>query len=298
MKDLGKVLSLYESNDLVCLLALPSSKKLTQRFMQVRNLRAGGWIKFLCSLNYKGANIYLSVNPLKEEQRNEHSVVEGIDKIFFDFDSESAFKTFQSEFRPTVLINTSYKKYQVFLRLTHAIPKADAKKITKAMAKEFGADISATDLARLFRAPGFLNWKYSSRPIAKVIEFNPRRVYDPHILPKDSDVGESFTEPNTEPKMVMPILEYQQDALMHDYEYFMRKTPLKADKTVDLSRADIAYGIYLLSCGLNASEVKEKIRQESFNIVGRKGNSIDKYLERTIMASEWWVLTHFKKRRG
>ena len=66
------------------LCALPSSKKLTQRFIQVRNLKSGGWIRFLYAINYKGSNIYLSVNPLKKEERNERNIVDSVNKLFFD----------------------------------------------------------------------------------------------------------------------------------------------------------------------------------------------------------------------
>ena len=281
---------MFSEDGLFCMLTLPEFEGRKQRFARIKDLRREGWLKFLCTANARGCSVFMSVHPLRATRRREDAVVNKVDKIFLDLDSPESYRRFRADFIPALAVSTSPGRCQCFLRLTHEICKAEAKRITRALARKYGADIAATDLARLYRLPGFFNHKYSQKPLAKIVEFNPQCVYSSSELPYEKE--------EIPPKVKEPVkIQLSKgENLRYDYQHFLTKSPLKPNgKEPDYSQADCSYAIYLASCGLDNLEIDRKLRQESPDLEDRKKGNIEKYLQRTIEKARQWHRVNYKR---
>ena len=115
--------------------------------------------------NAQGSDIYLSLNPLKENARTRtKGDIKEIRHLYLDLDQKGRRKLAAIYQNPTTpppnyVLQTSPEKYQVIWRVEN-IPPTDAEQLLRALAQRFGGDTAATDVTRVFRVPGFNNKKY------------------------------------------------------------------------------------------------------------------------------------------
>jgi hypothetical protein len=289
MDDFNIVIKyLFNDDDLVCILTLPAFEKRMQRFLKIKDLKTKKWMQFLKASNAHNCNIYLSLFSFTEKERKEDFVVDTVHHLFLDFDDLKAYKRFRRDFKPSVVIATSRGKFQCFLKLSKGIPKMDAKRIMRGTAKKYGADILSCDVAHVFRLPSFYNYKYPQRPLVTISEFNPKSIFNPSSLPIET------IKPEPEIEQKAEIIDSTPPPFYYDYNYFLGKAPLRADGTKDISRADMAFAIYLVGCGLSEEEIKERLLIVSQNIQERKKSNLEKYLNITVKKAMDYQRSHYK----
>jgi len=290
------IFSLYQDEDLVCVVTIPEFMGRKQRFVRIADLKADKWQRFLRAANAKGSNIYLSVYCFTRPERTEDSVVDTVDRIFLDFDSLAPYTHFREDYQPSVVIQTSPGKYQCLLLLSESLPKWECKNISETLSKQYGAD-KTFDLARTFRVPGFRNCKYSERPIAELIEFKPGITYSGYRL----SVLYEAKEP------IQSIVSYSNNSIqrttrngglrnLHDYDHFLEKAPLKVNGEPDYSSADFSYAVYLFNF-FDSSEVRSRLENDSFNLKSRKKGGLINYLNKTIERAGNYQKQNYREKR-
>jgi hypothetical protein len=85
---------------------------------------------------------------------------------------------------PTLTVESSPKRYQLYFRLSHAVTPGQAQAHNRSLAQLFGADLGGWDLTQLLRVPGVgsVNHKYAARPSVRLVAVT-NRVYAPEELP-------------------------------------------------------------------------------------------------------------------
>lgn len=285
-KFLEFIYSGYDKSDsYVCIMTVPAFDKKIQRFVLIADLFAKikKWLGFLRVANERGSNIYISVYPLKTRRRTEDSVVDKVNFVFLDFDSEEPFSLFLRDYTPSVIVRTSQGKHQVFLQLSQAIIKDEAKKISRGLSYSYLAD-KTFDLARVFRIPGFKNLKYSPAPYASVVAFNSDVKYDPDLLPRYSDFSD------VKAAITFEVTGRCDFKGLKDYSYFLAQAPLKKNGEPDYSVADMKYCIYLISCSVSEATVRNLLMQNSPKIFERKKGGLENYLNKTISRAREYVI--------
>jgi hypothetical protein len=271
-----KIFSLgFNPEDILCICTLPQFEGRQQRFLKFSDFQTEKWQRFLRAANVNGSNIYLSVFPLNQAQRNEASVIEELSWIFLDFDAPETYENFKKEYEPTITIQTSPGKFQCFLALSEPTPKQEVKAISRALSKQYGAD-NTFDLARVFRLPGFRNIKYPEKPLVSISETNPKTTYSSYNLPI---FIEKASIPTPTPATPTPAPKTKTNS--YQYSHFLERAPLKHSGEPDYSRADMAYAIYLFSRGFDGELISNMLTEISPNLKKRKGSGIKNYLNKT-----------------
>jgi hypothetical protein len=304
MKDYSTILDyFYDDNDLVCVCTIPDFMGRKQRFCNVSDLKTEKWQRFLRAANARGSNIYLSVYAFARTERTENAVLDTVDRIFLDFDRPGAYEAFRKDYDPTLVINTSQNKYQVFLKLSEPTQKAETKSISKTIANLYNAD-RTFDLARIFRLPGFRNRKYPSRPLVSITEFNQQITYAPYNLPcelskplpsqrEKKDIAQHSPHENN------ATAGFSRNRNRYDYSHFLRNAPPKLNGEPDYSRADWRYAVYLFSqSSFDSEDVKEILQAESPNLDTRKGAGIENYLDKTVERAKKYQTSNYKPYPG
>jgi len=88
--------------------------------------------------------------------------VERVHCLWADCDSAEAVKALRRfTTMPSIVINTSPGRMQAIWALDRPISPAWARRANRRIANAVGADMCATDVARILRAVGSVNWKYT-----------------------------------------------------------------------------------------------------------------------------------------
>lgn len=120
------------------------------------------WLRYH---NAQGGEIFVSMNPIKTDSfdRKKEDVF-AVRHVYvdLDYDGVKSLQRIREDSRiptPSYVLNTSQGKYQVIWRVKD-FDIASAEKLMKTMVAEYGADPATTDITRVLRIPGFLNYKY------------------------------------------------------------------------------------------------------------------------------------------
>jgi hypothetical protein len=117
-------------------------------------------------MNYRGYDVFVSMNPLRPGARSRtRDDIERIATVYVDLDAngDAALATLRASKlvpSPSFTIATSPGKFQVIWRV-EGLTIAEGEAVNRALAATFGGDPQSTDVARVFRLPGFTNRKYS-----------------------------------------------------------------------------------------------------------------------------------------
>ena len=122
-----------------------------------------GWLR---QRNDAGAEVYISMNALKEDAHGRTKEdIATIRHVYLDFDRDgtaavAALRARKDIPSPNYLLNTSPGKWQVVWNV-EGFDLDEAERLQRGLARQAGADIAATDAARVLRIPGFENHKYA-----------------------------------------------------------------------------------------------------------------------------------------
>lgn len=128
--------------------------------------------------NNQGWNIFVTVNATLGTSRTKEDISE-IRAIFIDDDGESTVKDYPLE--PSLTVETSPGKKQVYWFLTGDIPVEEWNGVQQTLVNDYGCDPKARDVARVLRVPGFYNTKpdYAIPPLATLKNWsNGKSRYD------------------------------------------------------------------------------------------------------------------------
>jgi len=121
----------------------------------------------LRAANAHGADVYLTVNVLKPDARRRTKTdVAEIRHLYLDIDGggPAALKNLLLDRdmpKPHSVLESSPGKYQVLWQVENFSPE-HAEAVVRGLARQFGADASVWDTARVLRLPGFRNHKYET----------------------------------------------------------------------------------------------------------------------------------------
>lgn len=153
------------SDTIALLLRREEPAKVTQRIVSLETVLASRYLGWLAYENSSGMNIYVAANPLLpgSRKRTKESIAE-VRHLYLDidFDGEArltALRASDAVPTPTVVLGTSYGKYQVLWRV-HGFDFEQQEAMLKQLAIAFGGDPACTDRNRVLRLPGFHNRKY------------------------------------------------------------------------------------------------------------------------------------------
>jgi RepB DNA-primase from phage plasmid len=141
------------------------SAEITQRITTANRIAGDDFQAWLRHRNAHGSDVYLGLNPLKEQARGRTKAdVKEIRHLYLDLDEAGRNKlaAIQSDERippPNYVLATSPEKYQVVWRVS-GMNQEEAESLLRSMAQLYGGDPAATDSTRVFRLPGFTNKKY------------------------------------------------------------------------------------------------------------------------------------------
>ena len=112
----------------------------------------------LDSLNSKGAGVFFTVNTTDLMGRKADNITR-VRAVFIDLDDPDPQRTFDYFLPPSVVVESSPGKHQVYWILADELPLSDFKRVQSALATLFRSDPKINDLSRVMRVPGFYHSK-------------------------------------------------------------------------------------------------------------------------------------------
>ena len=162
------------------------------------------WLRFQNSKHYE---VYACMNTIQpfSHGRKKADILH-VRHLYLDFDNDGdtavdALLGRTDLPHPNYVIQTSVGKYQIVWKVQH-FTMNDAERLLRALAREAGADIAATDAARVLRLPGFFNHKYCPPHFVAALRFHAD-VFSPSdfpAYPTTSPTQEPFAGPLITPR--------------------------------------------------------------------------------------------------
>lgn len=179
--------ALFEPDDVIEFRPLPPA--IARRWSRLEEIPdVVDWLEQANRDESQRVHAYFGANPRKGDG---HSQAEGVKLarcLFADFDggvvAEDALSRVSAAGfpMPTAIVETGGGVH-CWWRLDKPITDAAAwSERMKAVAAALGSDGSVCDWPRIMRLPGFVNWKYESRPRAQLWDVDPSRVYSLEVF--------------------------------------------------------------------------------------------------------------------
>lgn len=176
------------SDRLAIVLLDKRSGAVAQRIATAEKIASPQFQAWLHHMNTARMEVYVSMNALHESATGRTKAdVAAVRHVFLDFDengtdSVQALLKRDDVPKPNYLIRTSPDKWQVIWKVD-GFTSEHAENLQRALARHTGADIAATDSARVLRLPGFNNHKYA-KPYRVTHEKLSDEVYRPERFPQ------------------------------------------------------------------------------------------------------------------
>lgn len=186
---------LHRPDDRVALVVIARpSGRVRQRLVRLQELLSRRSRAWLAHLNAEGrCDLYISVNPLRPGARGRTKAdVAAPRHVFLDVDHDGdavqvRLLTHASLPPPLVIIDSSTVRFQAIWRVRD-VSVEEVEAIQRGLVREFGGDPAATDVTRVCRLPGYLNWKYSP-PAPVTATWGPMVEADCGAFPRAGAVG-------------------------------------------------------------------------------------------------------------
>ena len=169
------------------------SGSVTQRIAPARQIAAAGFQTWLKERNRLGADVFVSMNALREQARGRtRGDIAVIRHLYLDFDHDGtrAVERLLSREdipKPSYLVNTSPDHWQVSWNV-QGFGKEQAEEMMRGMVREFDADPAATDSARVLRIPGLVNHKRHPGHMVRMEQLSSL-IYSPEHFPPLAQEG-------------------------------------------------------------------------------------------------------------
>lgn len=176
--------SSFEHDDRLAVVALNKrSARVHQRLGPASEIVSPAFQSWLAEKNLAQFEIYVSMNALKADATGRtKSDIGLIRHVYLDFDEDGDAALQRLRERsdlppPNYVVSTSPGKWQVLWRVS-SFQHEHAEELQRRLARSTGADIAATDRARVLRMPGFYNHKYEIPHLVKA-QTSSDRVHTP-----------------------------------------------------------------------------------------------------------------------
>ena len=187
--------SFSSSETIALLLRREDAPRPQQRVITLEQVLAPRYMAWLAYENDRGANIYVSANPLRPGSRKRtKECIASVRHIYIDIDDDgdarlAALRASDRVPTPTAIVSTSTGKYQALWRVA-GFDFEQQEQTLKLIAQAFGGDPACTDRNRVLRIPGFYNRKYS--PAHRVtVEYPADATYGPADFRLEKSAGSS-----------------------------------------------------------------------------------------------------------
>jgi hypothetical protein len=164
------ILDNFEALDRVAILVRDSKRsEIIQRITTAENAASPDFQAWLRHKNL-ASDLYIGMNSLKATaQTRTKEDIETIRHVYLDIDRRGpetleSIRSATGVPKPNYVLETSPAKFQVVWKV-EKIGLDDAEDLQRRMAREFRADMAATDSARVLRLPTFINRKYEKEHV-------------------------------------------------------------------------------------------------------------------------------------
>lgn len=188
--------------------------------VSVKSLVSEKSIARLQVLNDEGWNLYFSMNSIQPGAKRRRKEFAGEPAhIFMDVDAggESTLDSVRTLAAakvippPTLVVRSSEGRYQFVWNVDPSdFTFEKIETLNAALVRRFGSDPACTDCLRVFRAAGFKNLKYETRPIVEIIETNSAersKLADFHIELGEGK-GDSPVKPAAGGEKIGKVIDY------------------------------------------------------------------------------------------
>ncbi len=179
----------YEPSDWIAVfLKSYESGRVIQRVGPVERLEAEPLRRWLCSMNARGFNIYVTVNSLRPGRRSRtRESVASIRHVFVDADVEGdavlASVRARSDLPPvSYVLHSSPGRVHLFWR-ARDFDASYIECLQKRLAAELRTDLAATPTTQMTRLPGFVNHKRERPYLVTIDYFDIKRRFEPADFP-------------------------------------------------------------------------------------------------------------------
>jgi hypothetical protein len=170
------VLALYSPEDRVAVLVRNRARAQTmQRILAAEAIASPPFLYWLVEQNDVGADIFLGMNPIKENSYNRTKEnIREVRHVYLDLDESAGaslhtIRTSGDIPTPNFVLDTSPEKHQVIWRV-EGLDQDRAESLLHSLATAFRGDPAATDISRVLRVPGFANRKYNEQFMVRAVQ--------------------------------------------------------------------------------------------------------------------------------
>jgi hypothetical protein len=270
------LLTLHEPDDRVAIVVRNRLREqTTQRISLAEDIASPSFQNWLHQQNDRGADVFVGMNPLRPNSfaRTKESVRE-IRHVYLDLDDDAAaslraIRTDGNTPMPNFVLDTSPDKNQVVWRVD-GFDRAQAERLMRSLANQFGGDTAATDISRVLRLPGFTNRKYADNFVVRVVQEtdamysarhfsiheesleaprrlptggeSPRRIAEGHKSQSEADwayAKRALSRGDSPEEVIRRIADYRAEDKA-DPNYYAQLTVRKAEAEIKRMREDSA----------------------------------------------------------
>jgi len=261
----------FEASDRLAVVLLDSKKRTAiQRIGSAERIASPEFQAWLRHRNAGGREIHISMNTLRPGAKGRtKGDIESVRHIYLDFDEHGTAAVERVLNRPDLphpnyRISSSPGRWQLVWKVER-FELEQAEHLQRFLARETGADLAATDVARVLRLPGFYNYKYEkphfitvealSDKLRRPDEFpDPKLPLDGSSVPSRRPAAErrrsqserdwafakrALARGEPESRIIEAIAAFRRDD-KHDPRYYAELTVRKAAQQLQAERAPAA----------------------------------------------------------
>jgi len=150
------------------------------------------WLQGHNGCEQQRVHAYFGANPRKAKNQSQAEGVRLARCLFADFDGGVVVEDALSRVKaagypmPTAIIESGGGVH-TWWRLDEPVEDAELWHLRmKAIAAALGSDSSICDWPRIMRLPGFINWKHEQRPLSRLDDCDPTRVYPMSVFSRQA----------------------------------------------------------------------------------------------------------------
>lgn len=274
----------FDPGRAIALVAIhPTTGQILERFPKASDVAK--FLPWLRHLNAKGFGIYAGANmPAPGARRRRKNDFPLATALYLDLDREAAIAV--ARIRkilplPTIEVETSSGKFHLLWRLEAPIARSRAEGILRGLARAFGGDQAATDVARLLRLPGFTNTKYVDRPRVEIRSLGARACAETfEVYAREAQAWEQV---EAAPILITPT---NPPPELEDHEDLIRawrgENPYHWGRPATASERDLYLAQRLLHRLVSPVRVAEILAGSPNRVRGRRKRNLSDYIARTI----------------
>lgn len=249
----------------------------------------------------KGGDAYFCPNLFSQPyRRKEHALPSKW--LYADLDAVDP-QNIPSRLTPTISVQTSPGRFQAYWLLQEPLLPSDHSELNRKLTYALGADKGGWDLGQVLRVPDTYNYKYLRPYKVRVLDYDPRQVYDRRVFEDYfQTVQASLTTDLVDmPPLIMPAekpgeLQRKYWSDFNDRTMYLLQAPsttMETDRSARLWELECS----LLEAGLTPEETFVLVRASVWNKFAGRHNG-DSQLWTEIQKADAQVTVNWSTYRG